>query len=137
MNTYPTSADIRFAHQTATYWDKVIEEDFQSFLRDEEVQAERADREEKAWLDAHTSLSNHLHDLGCNTALMAWAADDVSLDAANDEEGAQVYAQLAAALGFDYDVEEDDRAEVDSWLERELNERYTELLEGSALTLAA
>ena len=68
---------------------------------------------------------------------MAWAADDVELDAARDEEGAAVYAQLAAALGFEYDVEEDDRAEVNSWLERELAERYQDLLNESNLALAA
>lgn len=136
MNT-PSRNDIYNAHYTARSWDAIIEEDFQAMLRDEAAQSARLAREEKAWLDAHTSLSTHLHDLGCNTALMAWAQDDVNLDAADDEEGVAVYAQLAAALGFDFDVEENDRSEVDAWLERELNERYAELLEESALTLAA
>jgi len=122
MNTYPSRNDIISAHATARSWDAVIEEDIEL-----ELQADRL---------AHASLSDHLHDLGCNAPLMAWANDDAYLDVSNNEEGIAVYASLAAALDIAYKPAEDDRSAVNAWLAREYRERFESLLE-SSLTLAA
>ncbi len=115
----------------------IAEEAFWAASNAEDEAFAREERETKAWNAAHQSLADHLHDLGCNVALMAWSPDEVTLDAGWDDEGAAAYAQLAEALGFEYSLSAEDRSEVNAWLEREYNERYEEALEAATLTLAA
>lgn len=118
----PNSTDLWNNRYTARSFDAIIEEDIELELAADSL--------------AHASLVDHLHDLGCNAPLVAWANDEVYLDVGGDEDGVAVYSQIAAALELNYNADQDDRSTVNAWLAREYAERLESLLE-SNLTLAA